>query len=161
MFTYYIRHSHTKKFATKTFEHQGNSPYTSKASEAYAIELLCNDLVQNSQLLALFLGVCIDGDSSASSGFKSHADIRIRALEVFGDPGRNKKGVVKKVEEACGKGTRHAGVSRRVGKLFIGVIKNRTAQAKIDLLDPEAQHVGTLHYARLLQVMCVAALLVF
>lgn len=149
---YFTKHAHVKQFATKTLEHPGNSPYTSKAAESYMIEMLCDDLVADNTLLNHLDGVCIDGDSSAKLVIKSHTDPRIRQLVVFGDTGHNKKGVQKRVKEICGAVDRFSGLARRVGLMFIGIIKTRTAQAKLDLAHPDARIVGTSAFAQALQV---------
>ena len=157
---YFVKHSHAKQFATKRFEHTGNIPYSSKASESFMIEMLCDDLVASAvaqdALLPILDGVCIDGDSSASLVIKSHVDERIRNLAIHGDNGHNKKNLVKRVKELCGSVDRFSGIARRVGLMFIGIVKARTAQAKLDMANPERQIVGTSAFAKALQVPCVS-----
>ncbi len=85
-----------------TFEHLGNSAFTSKGAESLMIEQLLDALVEDNQMLSLIDGVCIDGDSSAAGTMTSHADPPIRALLFFGDTGHNKKGVVKKTRRRVG-----------------------------------------------------------
>ena len=152
MYLYFVKHSHKKKFATKTFEHLGNSAYTSKGAESFVIEQLLEALVEDEAMHSLIDGVCIDGDSSAEATVTAHSDARIRALRVFGDTGHNKKGVVKKIKEACGTVDKSSGVARRVGLMFIGCLKFQTTELKAQMLDAEASMMGTLKYAELLQV---------
>jgi hypothetical protein len=160
LYLYFVKHSHKKKFATKTFEHLGNSAFTSKGAESFMIEQLLDALVEDNEMLSLIDGVCIDGDSSAAATMTSHADPRIRALLIFGDTGHNKKGVVKKIKEACGTTDKFSGVARRVGLIFIGCVKFHTAEVKAQLLDSEATVMGTLKYAELLQVLTCRSRLV-
>ena len=110
----------------RTVETPGSNPFSSKGAESFMIKLLLDEITTYPELVNRLYGFVLDQDSTADSTIRKHSHPLFQRIHLFADTGHAKKGVSKSVTEIIGISKRFGGLSRRVGLMFMGIIKRHT-----------------------------------